>query len=107
MCEHLQALHSWLAGSCPKEGCPTNLQDVLDGRRQKAVDTLICVDAMSLAASNLTDIVLIASDDDDIVPAMLSARQHNKPVFCLYRRNAERLTYRDLLDEVGVEIHQW
>lgn len=100
-------LMRWLDGSCPADGCATSLDLVLQHRHQKAVDTLLTADAVHLAHSGETDLILVASDDDDFLPALLTARATGLEVISMLRRNPERVRYAPLLEDAGVAIYHW
>jgi hypothetical protein len=61
------------------------LYDTHRAQGQKMVDTSIVTDALALLMSNYADLVIIVSDDDDYIPAMVMGEALNHPI-CLLRR---------------------
>lgn len=58
---------------------------------QKMVDTLICVDAISILLNGIAGNVIIASDDDDFVPLLFSIEQMNKSAYIIrYNSNTTK-----------------
>lgn len=97
----------WLDGSCPEPGCRVPLTRILVRRQQKMVDTLMTADAVHLAHSGEADLLIVASDDDDLLPALLSAGASGTAVVSLFRRQPHKVRYGFLLHEAGVRIYHW
>lgn len=81
------------------------IRDCKGGRRQKMVDTLLSVDAQYFAREQRLSI-LIASDDDDLVPVALAARSlDNPPLVCLARKRLVGQALNDsALTHSGVKL---
>ena len=106
----LPILRSWVSGACPDSTCIVGLRQVAQQRRQKMVDTLLTVDAMTIAHHALADSIIIASDDDDMMPALLALTNASLPVTYLRRSHSRRPSssyYVDILESEGVAIHHW
>ncbi len=108
----LSAFRSWASGRCPRRTCIVRLRDVAEQRRQKMVDTLMTADAMTIAHRDMAHAVAIASDDDDMVPALLALVATGLHVACLRRSRPtaeHRFSsyYPDILEDEGVAIHHW
>ena len=108
----LSAFCSWASGNCPHSACAVRLRDVAEQHRQKMVDTLLTADAMTIAHRQMAHAIVIASDDDDMVPALLALIPTPLHVACI-RRSRPRLRYRsssyypDILESEGVTVHHW
>lgn len=98
---------AWLKGRCPENGCPVRTRDVVHARQQKIVDTLITADSLSLVHSQHADALLIASDDDDMIPALLGASTPGISVVHLRRSTLDPGFYDTLLEDANVVIHRW
>lgn len=103
----VSALQSWCKGKCPEPGCDVTLGSVLGGARQKMVDTLMTADAVAIGSSELADIVLLASDDDDLLPALFSLMSSSVRVIHMRRRPGPAEYYRGILERDKVHIHAW
>lgn len=108
----LSTFRAWASGHCPLPGCAVRLRDVASQRRQKIVDTLLTTDAMIIAHQAMANAVAIASDDDDMVPALLALVATGLQVVCLrrYQPHPEHRFssyYPDILEDEGVAIHHW
>ena len=85
-CCTLDTLCSWFRGACPERDCPVQLTDIASQIRQKMVDTLLTADALTIAGDEIADIVILASDDDDMVPALLALAASRVNLVHLRRR---------------------
>ena len=103
----LPLLEKWCNGTCPDQTCPVRLSNVASVHHQKMVDTLLTADALFLALHEKLDAVLVASDDDDLFPAMLAVSNHVPKVVVLTRRPAFPSYYRDILEQDGTTLHTW
>jgi hypothetical protein len=75
----LVALDSWRRGRCSKHPtCSVRTDEIAMQRGQKLVDTLICTDATFLAYSGKP--CILASNDDDMVPPVISSAGLPNPV---------------------------
>ena len=102
----LSSFKSWCVGRCPESGCPVHLQDVASRYAQKMIDTLLTADAMAIRYERLADAVVLASDDDDMIPAMLALAASDVSLVHLTKRK-RRSFYRDVLEREGARIHEW
>lgn len=104
MVSHLQ---SWRKGRCPHGKCPVQLADVASTRNQKMVDTLLTADAITIGAEELADVILIASDDEDMIPALLSCLRFDLETILLSRRNGLPEYYSGIMALDGMATHTW
>ena len=102
----LASFESWCKGRCPATGCPVRLSDVASRHTQKMVDTLLTADAMAIRYEKLADTVVLASDDHDMVPALLALVASEVELVYLTKRDA-RGFYRDLLEREGARVCAW
>lgn len=57
---------------CPEASCTIRLNDVLYGSEQKLVDTMLTCDMIHATGQNI-DLIVVISDDDDLLPAIRTA----------------------------------
>lgn len=100
-------LKQWCGGSCPETDCPVSLAEVASGFHQKMVDTLLTADALTIARDALAQLVMIASDDEDMVPAMLALKESEVDTIHLTRRGGYPVYYSEILIRDGVAIYGW
>lgn len=100
-------LASWFAGKCPQQGCPVKLPEVAWRHQQKMVDSLLTADALTIVHASLCDVVLIASDDTDMLPALLAAGASDLEVVRMARRKSRYEYYEGLLELGGVRTYRW
>ena len=107
----LPAFRSWAAGGCPESTCRVRLQHVARRHRQKMVDTLLTADALAIANDALADIVVLASDDDDMIPALLALAASQLTLIYLRRRSPLEVSpsayYAGILEREGTQIRNW
>ena len=107
-CSLDQFARSWLrSGACPETGCTTSLEQALEAKRQKTVDTLLAVDALQLALEPTTACVAILSDDDDMVPSLLAARATRGVEVVWLRRARRPSVYDSVVKNAGIHVQQW
>ena len=82
------------------------LSDVASRHTQKMVDTLLTADAMAIRYEKLADTVVLASDDHDMVPALLALVVSDVELVYLTKRDT-RSFYRDLLEREGARVCAW
>ena len=70
------------------------------------IDTLLTADAMAIRYEKLADTVVLASDDDDLIPAMLALAASDVELVHLTKRKAPSF-YREILEREGASIHEW
>ena len=100
-------LGSWFGGKCPQEGCPVKLPQVAWRHQQKMVDSLLTADAVTIAHTGLCDVVLIASDDADMLPALLALSASDLEAVRMARRESRHEYYEGLLELGGVRTYRW
>ena len=71
------------------------------------VDTLLTVDAMTIAHNAMADTIVLASDDDDMIPALLALTTANIRVTYLHRSHPSSSYYVDILQSEGVAVRHW
>ena len=103
----LDSFATWCQGSCPTSGCRVQLATVARTRGQKMVDTLITADALVIARDQLADVVILASDDADMIPALLALSVSPLQVVHLIRSKPSSNYYRGILEREGLTIHEW
>lgn len=102
----LSSFGAWCTGRCPEKGCPVRLPDVVSRYTQKMIDTLLTADAMAIRYEGMADIVVLASDDDDLIPAMLALAASDLALVHLTKRTTPSF-YRGILEREGATIHEW
>ncbi len=110
-CCTLPASRSWFRGACPEPTCPVRLLDIASQMRQKMVDTLLTADAMTIIADAIADTVILVSDDDDMLPALLALAASDLQLIHLRRQrrpnNRSARYYHEILVQYGTTIHNW
>lgn len=112
LCPHrgactFQQLGSWWSGHCPDTNCSVKLEDTGTTKRQKMVDTLLATDALTIARDGLANLLVIASDDDDMIPVLLTVRSLDFATVRLKRDRSADSYYDELLETQGVETLVW
>lgn len=107
----LPAFRTWARGRCPESICSVELRHITSRYRQKMVDTLLTADAMAIANDALADVVVLASDDDDMVPALLALAASQVSLIYLTRRttlgSSPSAYYAGILETEGAHIRKW
>jgi hypothetical protein len=99
----LDGLKKWLLGRCPREPqCAVALGDVAELRHQKLVDSHLVADAVWLA-SHRNDIAVV-SDDEDVLPGILTAKGFGHFVAWLTSSGSTRPPYASVVGISGVEV---
>ena len=89
-------LRTWFKGTCPHlSGCEAKSQDVASFGYQKLVDTTLVADAIWLASQK--QMIAVVSEDEDVLPGLITARFYGAPVLWLGHTDAPRAPYRDLI----------
>lgn len=101
------SLRSWWNGRCPEEVCGIKLADVGSTYRQKMVDTLLTADAITLVHDDMCDALVVASDDDDMLPTILAVSYLRIRAFLLRRKARDDAYYRGILELNNVSIFNW
>ncbi len=104
-----EALRSWCTGTCPESRCPVTLRQIAHRTRQKMVDTLLTADAMAIIKDRLAHAVVLASDDSDMIPALLALSASDIQLTHLRRHVAGGSVgmYDSVFDETGTHIRNW
>jgi hypothetical protein len=94
----VHALRTWLRGRCALQSttCSVGLASVVAYRRQKLVDTALVSDLIWLATSG--EDVAVLSDDEDVVPGLLTASTFPVRLFWLCRSGEARPEYSRVID---------
>lgn len=100
-------LTDWANGRCPEKDCSVKTEEVIFAKTQKMVDTMLAADAVFIAAEDRADCLVVASDDDDMLPALLTVRHFGKPLVLLTRRSIDRQRYDPILDSQGIRTSRW
>lgn len=103
----LVSFKAWCVGACPDPSCSVALGDVATRHRQKMVDTLMTADALTIAHEGMADVVLVATDDSDLLPGLLALKDSDLQAIHLTRSGHTGGYYRGILERDGVLIHQW
>jgi hypothetical protein len=101
----LNAVAAWSMrqGICPQAGCMVTARDAFLFDEQKLVDTLLCCDILTFASGPSSSPVYVASDDDDLIPALLLGSKQGGRVRILKERTRVRQTaYAPLLSQYNV-----
>ena len=84
----LDDFRHWQKNRCPRHfGCPVATRDAIATERQKLVDTAIVADTIHLARYDRSNWVAVVSNDDDILPGLLSgAAEHERLILVTVAR---------------------
>jgi hypothetical protein len=107
-CE-LSSIRRWFRkrAACTATDCPLTFDQVFARREQKQVDVHLSTDLVFYSSTLAPQTaVAVASDDLDVVPALLAAGATNAGRLLIHLRSpSRRPTYQDiLLEEFGVRI---
>lgn len=92
----INELRRWFKGSCPHQlPCSTTSVEIAESQYQKLVDTCITADAVWFAANG--EPVAVVSEDEDVVPGLLTASAFESPVFWVNPTTGPREPYRSHL----------
>lgn len=98
----LRVLHGWFQGGCPLEaGCEVTAEDIATYDHQKLVDSTLVADAVWYAAQGFG--VAVLSEDEDVIPGLLTARAFGNFVAWLCRSGRARTPYDQIIATSGVE----
>lgn len=100
-------LSNWMRGYCPGSNCTVRYKELGSTFRQKMVDTLIIADALSLVNTQQTDILIIAGDDDDLMPALLALNGRRITGIRLKRQASNSDYYDGILEHQGIHTLYW
>ena len=95
---------SWADGQCSVSGCEVLTNDAFMYREQKLVDTLLCCDLVALSLRKSTEPIILVSNDDDMVPALMLGANLGGNVYKV--RNTARIAtaYDSLCQQSGVKF---
>lgn len=93
-------LRSWIKGRCPVRPCPVTVDDAAVFRQQKLVDTAIVADLVWSGSQGGR--VIVASDDEDIIPGLLAARAFGIDVGWASRFEKPREPYAGVIARHGI-----
>jgi hypothetical protein len=102
----LSLVERWQRGHCPDSSCSLEPDQVFSKRRQKLVDSAITCDAIYLARREPESWLIIATDDDDLIPGLVSASTMCRRVAQLARRSHGDY-YDKFLSRAGVSLLSW
>jgi hypothetical protein len=94
----------WSRNGCPAPGCAVTHQEAFCSGQQKLVDSLICCDLLSLCTGDPDLVVLLVSEDDDFIPALVLAGRRGQGVWQLRSKAGKDRLYDDLLLRSGVRL---
>ncbi|QDU24015.1 hypothetical protein ETAA1_60260 [Urbifossiella limnaea] len=107
-CAGYEAFRSWAVnGRCPnRASCSAAVNDCVEQKSQKLIDTMIVADAILGAADGSG--VAVVSMDDDLVPGLLAAARYGRPTALIrfgYRNRPGE--YDTILEHHGVNIYDY
>jgi len=94
-------LRSWVKGLCPIQDCPIIVTDAVHYRQQKLVDTALVADLLWAASQKSK--VLVVSDDEDVLPGLITARAFGAAVGWVCRSARPREPYAITIARQGIE----
>jgi hypothetical protein len=99
-------IHTVIAWSrkkkCPIPGCSVRTPEAFICNRQKLVDSMICCDLINIANSEPDSNLFLVSDDDDFIPALISAGNRGSTVWHVRTKLEKIQLYDDFLIKKGV-----
>jgi uncharacterized LabA/DUF88 family protein len=101
---HLHLLRAWIDGKCPNPQCAVKTESIASYRFQKLVDTAIVADAVWFARDG-EDIVIV-SDDEDVIPALIAARAAGRRVIWVCSTPSPRMQYKAIIAAHAIEYMQ-
>lgn len=94
------SLKSWVKGTCGVEGCAITTEEVAYFRQQKLVDTALVADTVWLGSQRLA--LLVVSDDEDVIPGLVTARAYGASVGWACQSARPREPYAGILASQGI-----
>jgi hypothetical protein len=91
----LPHLRSWFKGRCPTPDCTVVADDVASFRQQKLVDTALVADLVWAASRGET--VVVASDDEDVIPGLITAKSFGGLVAWASAAHSPRAPYAPII----------
>jgi len=71
------------------------------------VDTLLTADALTIARDELAEVIVLASDDSDMFPALFAAAESRVRVIALRRGTEHDAYYEGLFATRGIHTYDW
>ena len=100
----LDNLRHWQRNRCPmRPDCSVRPQEAIVAERQKLVDTAIVADTIHLARHHGSDWIAVVSNDDDILPGLISGAADHDRLLLLTINRTNPSSYADLLSHVSVD----
>ncbi len=87
----INSLRSWAKGQCPVPNCPIMVVDTAHYRQQKLVDTALVADLVWAASRRRK--ILVVSDDEDVLPGLITARAFGSKIGWVCRSDHPRPPY--------------
>lgn len=97
----LQALRSWVKGRCAVATCPVTSEEAACFRQQKLVNTALVADLVWGSSQGAK--ILVVSDDEDVLPGLITARAFGATVGWTGRSERPREVYAPLIARHGIE----
>ncbi|MGD0013096.1 MAG: hypothetical protein ABSD56_01535 [Bryobacteraceae bacterium] len=97
----LAALRSWVKGRCPVPTCSVQSEEAASFHQQKLVDTALVADLVWGGSQGTK--VLVVSDDEDVLPGLITARAFGATVGWTCRSDRPRGVYAPLIARHGIE----
>lgn len=94
-------LRSWVKGRCPVQNCRVAVTDAAHYRQQKLVDTALVADLLWAASQRAK--ILVVSDDEDVLPGLITARAFGATVGWVCRSERPREPYAIAITRQGIE----
>ena len=95
------ALRSWVKGKCAIAACSVKSEEAASFRHQKLVDTSLVADLAWGGSLGAT--ILVVSDDEDVIPGLITARALGATVAWTCRSDRPRAVYAPLIVRHGIE----
>jgi uncharacterized LabA/DUF88 family protein len=101
--KHIQ---TWVSGICPSSGCTVSTAEAFYYREQKLVDTLLCCDLVAVCLRRPLEPVVLVSNDDDMIPAVLTGTYVGGTVHMVRTSARSSTAYDSLCQQNGVRTIQ-
>lgn len=91
---------------CPVDDCPVLNKDAFKTVEQKMVDALLMCDLLTTAIFSSFRVIVVASNDSDMIPCMAMVASRAKTSSLLWARDPERTIceYDEQLTDLGIRI---
>lgn len=95
------SLRHWLRkGCCPQPNCSAEAKEFARWNEQKMVDTTLVADMVLLAAKR--EDVAVVSDDEDMVPGLITAASFGGAVYWVCKSGAPRAALRNVFSTTSI-----